>query len=140
FYCVTCTDSSTTCTKCLVSVHAMYPFHQIKEWEGSYYKWTTLMEVGLVVQLGHHTGDSCLNPVDEQTIVVIDIDGVHEVHIWFCSCHLASLSFKQLLHAQWFLATVELSQTAITFHVFQHFQMLSFMLKVLTYKYYHTLA
>ncbi len=39
------------------------------------------MEVGLVVQLGHCMRDSCLNPADEQVIIVIDVDGVHEVHV-----------------------------------------------------------
>ncbi len=109
---------------------------KLQEWEGSYYKRTMLTEVGLVVQLGHRTGDSCLNPADERSIVVIDVDGVHEVRVQFCGCHLASPLFKQLLRARWFPVTVELPRTAITFRVLQHFQMLSFMSKVSAYKYY----
>ncbi len=112
-----------------------------KEWRGSFYRRTTLKDLGLIVQLGHAIGDSCLRPADNsRSMVVIDIDGIHEVSVNFCGCHRAEAQYIQLLRTRWFPATVDLPRTAVTFRALNHFQMLTFMSKVSAYEYYHTLS
>ncbi|PBL01526.1 hypothetical protein ARMGADRAFT_1022997 [Armillaria gallica] len=124
---------------------APIPSHPVliiaKEQTGSFYRWTTLKDLGLIVQLGHAIGDSCLHPADNSRLmVIIDIDGIHKVSVNFCRCHCAKAQYIQLLRTCWFPATADLPCTAVTFRALNHFQMLTFMSKVSAYEYYHTLS
>lgn len=141
YRCTVCADVRSSCGACMVKGHASLPFHHIQEWRGSFYRRTTLKDLGLIVQLGHAIGDSCLRPADNsRSMVVIDIDGIHEVSVNFCGCHRAEAQYIQLLRTRWFPATVDLPRTAVTFRALNHFQMLTFMSKVSAYEYYHTLS
>ncbi len=116
-------------------------FIVVKEWTGSFYRRTTLKYLGLIVQLGHAIGDSCLRPADNSHLmVVININGIHKVSMNFCGCHRAEAQYIQLLQTCWFPVTVDLPRTAVTFRALNHFQMLTFMSKVSAYEYYHTLS
>ncbi|KAK0492877.1 hypothetical protein EDD18DRAFT_1108487 [Armillaria luteobubalina] len=96
------------------------------EWNGTFYSRITLQDMGLKVQLGHPSGEACPYPrASGRQVVVIDVEGIHKL---------------EMLHAQWFLATVEFPRTAVTFAVLCHFQMMSFMSKVSDYEYYQSLA
>ncbi len=102
---------------------------------------TSLQVMGLIVQLGHPHGEACAYPCPSgRQVVVIDIEGIHKVNVWFCGCHRARPLYVQMLRARWFPATVELPRTAVTFAVLQHFQMMTFMSKVSGYEYYHSLV
>lgn len=97
--------------------------------------------MGLIVQLGHPHGEACAYPCPSgRQVVVVDIEGIHKVNVWFCGCHRARPLYVQMLCARWFPATVELPRTAVTFAVLQHFQMMTFMSKVSGYEYYHSLV
>ncbi|KAK0433276.1 hypothetical protein EV421DRAFT_1741723 [Armillaria borealis] len=124
---------------------APIPSHPVlivtKEWMGSFYRRMTLKDLGLIIQLGHAIGDSCLRPAENSRLmVVIDINGIHKVSVNFCGCHRAEAQYIQLLRTRWFPATVDLPCTAVTFRALNHFQMLTFMSKVSAYEYYHTLS
>ncbi len=115
-------------------------FFQI--WTGSYFKKTSLGDLGLVIQLGHKLGQTCLIPAVVHSFVVIDVDGIHTVRMSFCECtrNVGSERYWQLLQSCLWPATTIYPQTAATFRVLNLFQVLSFMSKVSTYEFYHTLA
>ncbi|KAK0494278.1 hypothetical protein EDD18DRAFT_1107307 [Armillaria luteobubalina] len=83
-------------------------------------------DMGLKVQLGHLSGETCRYPqASGRSVIVIDVEGIHKIN---------------MLRARWFPATVEFPRTAMTFAVLRHFQMMSFMSKVSSYEYYQSLA
>ncbi|KAK0505584.1 hypothetical protein EDD18DRAFT_1098920 [Armillaria luteobubalina] len=97
--------------------------------------------MGLKVQLGHPSGEACPYPrASGRQVVVIDVEGIHKLEVYFCGCHQTTPLYIQMLHARWFPATVEFPHTAMTFAVLCHFQMMSFMSKVSGYEYYQSLA
>ncbi|KAG1800908.1 uncharacterized protein HD556DRAFT_1430245 [Suillus plorans] len=79
----------------------------------------SLKKLGLRIQLGHNPSDCSLD---------------------FCECTTAQICYKQLLHARLYPATTTDPRTAATFGVLEHYHLLSFELKVSTYKFYHNLA
>ncbi|KAK0499303.1 hypothetical protein EDD18DRAFT_1460281 [Armillaria luteobubalina] len=75
---------------------------------------------------------------------VCDMCRVEEQGSYHCTISAdvanAQPHYVQLLHRQWFPASVEIPRTAITFQALCHYQMLSFMSKISAYEYYHSLA
>ncbi|KAG2341292.1 hypothetical protein BDR05DRAFT_977042 [Suillus weaverae] len=112
------------------------------QWQDRYFHPTTLKHLGLRIQLGDHAGQSCRNPkpAREDNFVVIDVHGIHEVGLDFCSCANAPSHYRQLLCGHFFPLTTTDPRTAATFAVLEHFHLLSFESKVSTYKFYHCLA
>jgi hypothetical protein len=98
--------------------------------------------LGLRIQLGHPSGQLCINPISASTngFVVLDTDIIHTVALDFCNCHLAINRHVQLLRARLFPATTIAPKCAATFRVLELFQLLSFMSKVSAYEFYHTLS
>jgi hypothetical protein len=84
--------------------------------------------LGLRIQLGHNPGEKCYNPeqASGDDFVVIDIHGIHEIGLDFCGCEMAQIHYKQLIRAQWFLATAMNPQTATTFALMEFFHLLTF--------------
>jgi hypothetical protein len=113
-----------------------------QQWQDRYFHPTTLKHLGLRIQLGDHTGQSCRNPkpAREDDFVVIDVHGIHEVGLDFCSCANAPSHYRQLLRGRFFPSTSTDPRTAATFAVLEHFHLLSFRSKVSTYEFYHCLA
>lgn len=115
---------------------------QTQEWNGSFFQRTHLKSLGLRVQLGHPPSDHCYNPRPStgNDFIVVDINGIHDVALDFCGCHTAQLRYKQLLQVQWYPATTTDPQTAATFNILEHYQLLSFESKISAYEFYHSLA
>ncbi|KAK0477519.1 hypothetical protein EDD18DRAFT_1114666 [Armillaria luteobubalina] len=108
------------------SKHGLVQRYAGAEWNGTFYSQITLQDMGLKVQLGHLSGETCPYPrASGRSVVVIDVEGIHKIN---------------MLRARWFPATVEFPHTAVTFAVLRHFQMMSFMSKVSSYEYYQSLA
>ncbi|KAK0462322.1 uncharacterized protein EV420DRAFT_1734532 [Desarmillaria tabescens] len=128
------------CASCTVDGHWAMPFHKVEEWTGTYFKRTTLANLGLVIQLGHRLGQKCVLPAIVKSFVVIDVDGIHTVQMGFCNCTQSIEQQVQLLRSRLWPTTTIYPQTAATFHVLHLFQVLSFMSKVSAYEFYHTLA
>ncbi|RXW21399.1 hypothetical protein EST38_g4451 [Candolleomyces aberdarensis] len=131
YRCKDCTIPVLRCKECLLMDHAACFTHRIDYWNGEFYQRTSLRDLGLRVQLGHHPGDPCPRPRSaiNDDFVVIDSDGLHRVSIDFCSCHLTTPTAVQLLRARLFPATATDPRTAATFRVLETFQMLSFTVK-----------
>ncbi|PBK70546.1 hypothetical protein ARMSODRAFT_1018078 [Armillaria solidipes] len=142
YRCLSCIDGQMLCRACIVELHRGIPFHRVEIWTGSYFKKTTLGDLGLVVQLGHKLGQTCLIPAIVHSFVVIDVDGIHTVRMGFCECtrNVESERYRQLLRSRLWPATTIYPQTAATFRVLNLFQVLSFMSKVSAYEFYHTVA
>ncbi len=96
--------------------------------------------LGLNFQLGHKLGTPCPSPAIITKFIVIDVDSIHTVNMAFCDCTQDIEQHIQLLRWRLFPATTIYPQTAITFRVLHLFKLLSFVLKVLAYEFYHTLA
>ncbi|KAG6809601.1 hypothetical protein H0H92_015594 [Tricholoma furcatifolium] len=109
------------------------------EWKGGCFVRTALVRIGLVMPLGHSVGDPCQNvaPVE---IVVLHTNGIHNVCFAFCDCGRVMPWNIQLLQSHLFPATTIYPQTAATFELLNHFQLLSFMSKVSAFEYYQTLV
>ncbi|KAF8810608.1 hypothetical protein BYT27DRAFT_7042193, partial [Phlegmacium glaucopus] len=41
------------CSKCCCSVHHFSPYHHINKWNGTYFEWSDLVSLSLVIHLGH---------------------------------------------------------------------------------------
>ena len=66
---------------------------------------TSLKKLGLQIQLGHQFGGKCLNPecCTNDDFIIIDMHGIHEVGIDFCSYGKSDQHhIVQLLHAKLF--------------------------------------
>ncbi|SJL12496.1 uncharacterized protein ARMOST_15923 [Armillaria ostoyae] len=140
YRCVSCFDGRMLCARCIVNDHHAMPFHKVEEWTGTYFKRTTLADLGLIIQLGHRLGQKCILPVVVKSFIVIDVDGIHSVQMGFCNCSQSIERQVQLLRSRLWPATTIYPQTAATFCVLHQFQVLSFMSKVSAYEFYHTLA
>ncbi|KAG2144545.1 hypothetical protein DEU56DRAFT_883917 [Suillus clintonianus] len=142
YRCEDCFSVDLFCRLCMIKFHQNVPLHRVKQWQDRYFHATTLKHLGLRIQLGDHTGQSCRNPkpAQEDNFVVIDVHGIHEVVLDFCSCANAPSHYRQLLCGRFFPSTSTDPRTAATFAVLEHFHLLSFESKVSAYEFYHCLA
>lgn len=113
----------------------------MQKWNGQYFEQISLKTLGLRIQLGHTTGQACLNPrrAFNDDFVVIDTHGIHEVSLDFCNCATAESHVQQLLRISWFPSTTSDPKTAATFRVLEQYHILSFESKVSMYEFYNAL-
>ncbi|OJA21364.1 hypothetical protein AZE42_13608, partial [Rhizopogon vesiculosus] len=78
FRCHDCFGTQMFCHECMLNSHTYNPLHRIDMWNGSFFQCTTLKQMGLCVQLGHHPGKKCYNPQPSSSddFVIIDVHGV----------------------------------------------------------------
>ncbi|KAG5635682.1 hypothetical protein H0H81_010420 [Sphagnurus paluster] len=140
FRCSDCTKTILFCSDCMIIDHRLRPLRQIKQWNGTYFEATTLQQLGLIVQVGHLHSENCPMPFKVPDFTVLDVNGIHHIHLQFCTCPEAMPRHVQLLHYRLFPATTIYPQTAATFNILHYFQLLSFMSKVSANKFYYTLV
>ncbi|KAJ7593209.1 hypothetical protein C8J56DRAFT_886205 [Mycena floridula] len=144
------------CPQCNVEGHRKNPLHIInmsttfvflagtrtdiiQEWNGSFFKKTSLSALGLCVQLGHNL-EECVNPVPgHMHFSVLHINGIHHVNVDFCDCEFQVSKRQQLLRAEWYPATIDHPKTAVTFCMLEKVHLLNLSGKVSTYEYYKCL-
>jgi CxC2 like cysteine cluster associated with KDZ transposases len=86
-----------------------------------FFKCTTVFDMGLIIYLGHM---GCLMPRDGPTsFTIIHTNGIHHIHIVFCSCAISVHPQQQLLCHAWFPATIHQPQTCAMFAVLNHFHL-----------------
>lgn len=92
--------------------------------------------------MGHGIGDSCSNPEPsyDDNFTVIDVKGIHLIHLDYCGCETAQARHIQLLRMSWYPATTSAPRTAATFRVLEHFQLLTFESKASGFAIYNALA
>lgn len=142
YYCKDCFLSSLYCKSCVVSAHSRTPFHQIREWGGSYFRRASLSKLGLLLTLGHDTGP-CPNRSSSskpRNVTIIHTNGIHDYQIEFCHCADASSVLVQLTRSRLFPATVQRPETLFTFSVLDNFHMLSLTSKIPAYDYWNALV
>ncbi|KAF8993591.1 hypothetical protein BDZ89DRAFT_972725 [Hymenopellis radicata] len=106
------------CKECCVEAHSNQPFHFIEEYNGTFYEPRTLRELGLVIQLAHPSGVTCLCPTSTtQEFVILHTNGVHTVNLAFCGCSDNSETYlhRQLLQSSLWPSTPTQPRTAVTF-------------------------
>ncbi|KAG1728754.1 uncharacterized protein EDB91DRAFT_1060402, partial [Suillus paluster] len=142
YRCKDCFVPGLSCQMCVVRAHAHSPMHRVEKWNNECFQNVTLKDLGLRVQLGHKIGESCLlpNQAFNNNFILIDTLGIHPMAMDFCGCDRAQTHTQQLLRVGWFPATTSDPRTAATFGMLWQFHILSFELKVSSYKFYHSLA
>lgn len=113
--------------------------HLLQRWTGHYFWPSSLEELGLTVHL-NHPAKVCSSPRSSQSLTVIDVNGIHQVNVSFCGCHLAVPDVEQLLRYGWYPGTTIAPQTAVTMSCLSFFHVLTLQSKVTAYDYYHTLS
>ncbi|KAF7324213.1 CxC2 domain-containing protein [Mycena kentingensis (nom. inval.)] len=142
FRCVECHACGLVCKRCIVAMHAYSPFHWVQIWTGAFYQRVLLKSLGLRVQLGHPAGEACSAPLrGPAEFLVIHWNGIHDVGIDFCGCHVHGRhSFPlQLLRARLYPATTERPQTCASLDCLDHFHASSLHTKCSAYDYYASL-
>ncbi|THU89414.1 hypothetical protein K435DRAFT_677988 [Dendrothele bispora CBS 962.96] len=88
YRCLGCQDSGLYCKNCMLLRHSQLPFHHIQEWKNNFFQPVTLQSLGLVLQLGHPSGEACYcastSPVT--MLVALDCSGVHKLNVRYCAC------------------------------------------------------
>ncbi|KAG1886404.1 uncharacterized protein F5891DRAFT_1132498 [Suillus fuscotomentosus] len=117
YRCRDCLGPELYCSPCILLAH---------KWNGQHFERISLKTLGLHIQLGHITGQKCLNPrrAFNDDFIVVDTHGIHE----------------QLLRISWFPSTTSDPKTAATFHVLEHYHLLSFESKVSAFEFYNALS
>lgn len=111
-----------------------------QRWTGEYFWPTSLAALGLMVQLNHQK-DTCPSPdLAPRNFVVIDTNGIHDVSLQYCDCHLAVPPIQQLLRYGWYPGTTTSPQTAVTMTCLTQFHVLTLQSKITAYDYYYSLA
>ncbi|KAK0472663.1 hypothetical protein IW261DRAFT_1553319 [Armillaria novae-zelandiae] len=130
FRCITCRDGRLFCQVCVVALHVACLTHC---WNGNYFD---------KVPLRHLTGEVCLHPrlAWGNHFTIIDMNGIHDIALDFCSCMQRHLFAMQLQGSWLFPATDTEPRTAVTTAALEQFQMLTFMGKISAYEYYHSLV
>ncbi|KAE9385245.1 hypothetical protein BT96DRAFT_1092095 [Gymnopus androsaceus JB14] len=140
FCCISeCFSKDLVCEECCRKHHWNRPLDIVERWNGSFFERIALRDIGIVVQIGHCPGKTCLSPSTYKDFIVIHTNGLHRVHVAFCNCfnkYSAGERKTQLLRWQWYPATHLEPQTAATFEVLNHFHLLTLQGKVTAYDYY----
>lgn len=110
-------------------------------WNGSHFLKTTLATLGLRIQLGHAKSTRCARPKPafNDSFVVLDTNGIHEVNLDYCGCETAQDQTTQLLRFRWFPATLGNIKTAATFRLLHHFHILTFESKASAFEFFQAL-
>ncbi|KAK0488272.1 hypothetical protein EDD18DRAFT_1110250 [Armillaria luteobubalina] len=127
------------CDKCGAGLLEWMPLHKIKEWNGKYFRQTSLKDHGLRVQLGHHNM-TCQNPQPAtHNFTILHVNSIHKVAVDWCCCLDQAPLRLQCLHFNWYPATSLHPCSCTTVEVLHHFHMLMLAGNVSAYEYYHGL-
>ncbi|KAJ7182634.1 hypothetical protein C8R43DRAFT_1116267 [Mycena crocata] len=116
------------CKQCCLERHQPSPLHLVEEWQGAFWKRTTLLDLGLVYQVGHEGGPCTRPALPMRTMVVIDTTGVHSVHFHYCGCRRGGKTaneLEQLMRGGWYPASLTDPGTCATFNVLDLFRLLN---------------
>ncbi|KAF7324472.1 CxC2 domain-containing protein [Mycena kentingensis (nom. inval.)] len=151
--CRDCLSDTLLCAACTVEYHAELPFHRTERWNGTFFEIMSLKQLGLRIQLGHPSGEACPGTLARDAMrdpaadtrevddfCVVDVNGVHEVAIDFCTCSREQERAIQLVRARLYPATSTRPRSAATFRVMRLFHLVSLEAKSSAYEFYNALA
>ncbi|KAL0568500.1 hypothetical protein V5O48_013480 [Marasmius crinis-equi] len=137
YRCRACYGHAMFCKSCLVGNHRSQPFDHIEKWNGFYFERVTLHQLGLRVQVGHAAHETCRNRRPARSgFCIVDIDSIQEIELDFCQCQAAEIvgdSWKQLMQARLFPATLLEPRTAFTFRMLEFFHAATLQSKMTVY-------
>jgi hypothetical protein len=114
----------------------------LKVWRDGFYQRTSLQELGLSFYLGHqHT--PCPSAESSQQILVVDVNGIHNLNIEFCACKQTPGwvdYYRQLLRMRWYPATFDRPQTVFTFDLLDTYHKLTLQGKLNLYDFYSSIV
>ena len=108
---------------------------------GEFFARVTLLDLGATYQLGHRSGENCRRP-STADLTIFDLSNVTTVRICYCFCGepgRQDLPRIQLLHIQWFPATLKQPGTTFTFRLLDFIHKLQTRSKINLYNVYETL-
>ncbi|KAL6302867.1 hypothetical protein BKA93DRAFT_818322 [Sparassis latifolia] len=138
FRCKDCYSGEILCQTCMVSDHRCSPLHAIEVWTGAYFQKTSLLDLGLIVQLGHKLDAICSTHAEPRNITVLHTNGIYIVKVSFCTC-TGSPEYQQLLYYSWWPATPLEPRTCASMHTLHLSQVLNLQGKITAYDFYKTL-
>ena len=118
-----------SCIDCFINSHKNLPTHWAEVWDSDQgffvrHDIAALQDDIASVNLGHH-GHPCPSQyATNLKFTVVDINGVHQTKICFCSCQGFPIRPEQLMRAKLFPATMTQPTTAFTFQVLKQFHIL----------------
>ncbi|KAF8520555.1 hypothetical protein JB92DRAFT_2786172 [Gautieria morchelliformis] len=146
FRCLECRKSPRFCASCIVEMHRRLPFHRVQRCNGERYVQTPLVDLGLVISLGHEDNDLCPHIPPQhppQQFTVVHTNGHHRVTLQLCHCHGHPDPVRQLMRMGLFLTTVQDPQrisSAFTFASLTDFHIQSLTSKKSAYDYCEALC
>ncbi|PBK62356.1 hypothetical protein ARMSODRAFT_895754, partial [Armillaria solidipes] len=143
YHCEECLATYLECQECVVERHADTPFFGplSQQWNSDFFNKVSLRDLGLRIQVGHNGPGHCINPQPGHAdFTVLHVNGAHQIHLNFCWCDQRVTSWKQLMHAELFPATVDQTKTCVTFRLLKQYQALSGSGKVSAYEFHLALS
>lgn len=122
FRCSNCHGNTGYCSQCILHQHRHLPLHRIKQWNGFFLEDISLSKLGLVTFFGHG-GDPCPSASIPTQLLVLHIDGFHEISVSFCRCESAEADDLQLFRLKLFASTVHTPKSAFTFDLLEHYRL-----------------
>jgi len=157
YRCIDCTTSTFYCAPCIVCQHENTPLHHLEVcpcflerhfltfnqvWNGGFFERTSLKDLGYCFYIGHQHTPCLSSGSTTQTILVIDVNGVHHLNIQFCTCTEDVqwiAKYRQLLRVGWYPASFERPKTAFTFNVLDTFHKIALQEKLNLYDFYSSI-
>ncbi|KAJ3527182.1 hypothetical protein NM688_g8162 [Phlebia brevispora] len=136
--CKDCFGRELLCGGCMVTEHTRHPLHRVESWTGTQFVRNTLTALGLRLQLGHRLGEPCQNHSEARELMVIDVNGIHELKVAFCGCRPVE-EYRQLLQLRWWPATPLLPRTAFTFNLLRQFHYQNLQGNITAFDFYRSL-
>ena len=131
-----CTSSRYGTFSC--TIHSSSDLGQF--WNGRHFERSSLRLLGYRFYASHeHT--PCPSADRIQTLVVVDINGVHHVDVQFCACTESPRwveNYRQLLRLRWYPASFQKPKTAFTFDMLNDYHKYALQAKLNLYDYYST--
>ena len=139
--CLECWKSPRFCASCMLETHRSLPFHRMQRWNGERYVPIALVDLGLVIGLGHEHDNVCPQIPHQhppRQFNVVHTNGHHRVALQLCHCHGHPNPVRQLMRMGLFPATVQDPQRiscAFTFATLADFHIQSLTSKKSAYDY-----
>ncbi|KAK7026684.1 hypothetical protein VNI00_015557 [Paramarasmius palmivorus] len=144
FRCCDCFSIELVCQSCILKRHQDRPLDILEAWNGRFFERVSLVDLGLVVQLGHLSNNPCPAPNTStpKNFTVIHTNGFHRVRVHYCECPKARKfphMYQQLLVHGWYPATTKVPQTCFSFRLLEQFHIMTLVGKINAYDYYRGL-
>ena len=98
-----------------------------QEWNGEFFERQSLTrDLKQDVQLGHISGLRCpFREAAHKDFVIIDVNSIHQINLFFCGCNDAPSEVHQLLEVGWWPSMPRSPASAATFTILRTCQILN---------------